>query len=67
MSSYEVVHEKIKNGIKRRGEFGLQQLSRTFKIYDDNGNWSLSKEEFQKGLQDYGIRLTQGVSSVVFR
>jgi hypothetical protein len=61
MSSYEQVHEKIKNAIKRRGEMGLQQLSRTFKIYDDNGNWSLSKPEFQKGLQDYGLRLTQGV------
>ncbi len=61
MASYEQVHEKIKNAIKRRGDYGIHHLSRTFSIYDDNGNRSLSKDEFQKGLQDFGLRLTQGV------
>jgi len=66
-SSYEAVHEKIKQAIKRRGEFGIQQIGRTFRIYDDNGNKQLDKGEFKKGLQDYGLRLTNGEVDLIFK
>jgi len=66
-SSYEAVHQKIKDAIKRRGEFGILQISRTFRIYDDNGNKELDKEEFKKGLADYGLRLTKGEIDLVFQ
>jgi len=66
-NSYEAVHEKIKQAIKRRGEFGILQIGRTFRIYDDNGNKQLDKEEFKKGLQDYGLRLTKGEVDLIFQ
>jgi len=66
-SSYEAVHNKIKDAIRRRGEFGILQIGRTFRIYDDNGNKALDKEEFKKGLQDYGLRLTKGEVDLIFK
>jgi hypothetical protein len=60
-AQYEAVHGKVKTAILRRGEGGIKDLSRTFKIYDDDGNKSISKAELKKGLGDYGLRLTNGV------
>lgn len=62
-TNYSQIHDKILAAIKRRGVDGIRDLSRTFKIYDDSGNKKLSKAEFKKGIQDYGLRLTQGVLS----
>jgi hypothetical protein len=62
-SSIDAVFEKVKAAIKRRGEFGIRDLARTFKIYDDNNSRTLNKDEFKKGMRDYGLNLSQGVTS----
>jgi calcyphosin len=65
-ASYEQVHEKVKASIKKRGEYGIHDLGRTFRIFDDNQNHMLDKNEFTNGLKDYGLRLTQGEVDLVF-
>ena len=34
-------------------------LFRSFRIFDDDGSKSLSKEEFEKGLNDFGVGLSR--------
>jgi hypothetical protein len=63
-SSYTRVLEKVTQAIKRRGEFGIRDLGRTFRIYDDSRNGFLSKDEFRKGLADYKVLLTAGVPNL---
>ena len=43
----------------------LLSVNRVFRIMDDNGSKSLDFDEFKKGLGDYGLVVSDGVSSKV--
>lgn len=47
--------EKLRLACLARGANGIQGLSRTFKIMDDDESRSLDKKEFAKGIHDYGL------------
>ncbi|KAK2189505.1 hypothetical protein NP493_105g04011 [Ridgeia piscesae] len=51
---------KVRDACLKRGPAGIKQFSRTFRLYDDNGNKKLDMEEFRTGLRDYGIVLNDG-------
>lgn len=38
-----------------------------FQIYDDDGNKKLDYKEFQKGLHDYGVRLSQEEAAAIYK
>lgn len=47
--------EKLRLACLARGANGIQGLSRTFKIMDDDESRSLDSREFAKGIHDYGL------------
>lgn len=47
--------EKLRLACLARGANGIQGLSRTFKIMDDDESRSLDSKEFAKGIHDYGL------------
>lgn len=49
--------EKLRNQCLARGANGIKGLSRTFRIFDDDGNRQLDMSEFKKGLHDYGAEV----------
>jgi Ca2+-binding EF-hand superfamily protein len=48
------------------GATGILGLGRCFRRIDDNGDKSLSLEEFIKGLHDTGLHLSNEESSEIF-
>ncbi|KAF4076527.1 hypothetical protein AMELA_G00216070 [Ameiurus melas] len=49
--------EDLRQQCLSRGAAGIKGLARTFRIMDDDGSKSLNLEEFQKGLETYGLCL----------
>ncbi|XP_046337026.1 calcyphosin-like protein [Haliotis rufescens] len=43
----------------RKGTAGIKSIGRMFKIFDDDGNRNLSREEFKKGATERGIKLEE--------
>eukprot|EP00824_Muranothrix_gubernata_P020034 TRINITY_DN40256_c0_g1_i1.p2 TRINITY_DN40256_c0_g1~~TRINITY_DN40256_c0_g1_i1.p2 ORF type:complete len:219 (-),score=62.11 TRINITY_DN40256_c0_g1_i1:90-722(-) len=58
---------RVKEAVKRRGVNGIRDLSRTFKIFDDDNSKSLDKKEFGKGLKDYGLTLAETDLALLLR
>ena len=52
------VLESLRAQCLARGSTGIIGLGRVFRIMDDNGNKTLDKDEFSKGLRDYGVQVT---------
>lgn len=50
--------EKLRAQCLLRGANGIHGFGRMFKIMDDDGSRSLSREEFKKGCHDYGCDLS---------
>jgi Ca2+-binding EF-hand superfamily protein len=48
-----------------KGELGIP--FRTFRIFDDDGSKSLDFSEFQKGVRDYGVMLTEDEEKNLFK
>lgn len=44
--------------LQKGGENGIRGLSRAFRVTDDDGNRTVTKEEFVAGLRDYDITLS---------
>ncbi|KAL6467952.1 hypothetical protein MHYP_G00236290 [Metynnis hypsauchen] len=47
--------EELRQQCLSRGAAGIKGLGRTFRIMDDDGSKSLDLQEFQKGLETYGM------------
>ncbi|VDK22574.1 unnamed protein product [Taenia asiatica] len=51
--------EKLRYVCLSRGASGINGIARQFRIADDDANKSVSKEEFQKVCNDFGVGLTK--------
>ncbi|XP_056127666.1 calcyphosine-like a [Rhinichthys klamathensis goyatoka] len=49
-----------------RGSAGIKGLGRTFRIMDDDGSKSLDFQEFQKGLENYGVSVGKDKAQQIF-
>lgn len=47
--------DEFRAKVLERGAHSIKGIGRTFRIYDDDGNKSLSLEEFTEGVHDYGL------------
>jgi len=54
--------DQVRSKIVARGARGIKGLQRAMRIFDDNGDKQISKEEFADGLRDLGVdfELTPG-------
>ncbi|VDP34206.1 unnamed protein product [Schistosoma margrebowiei] len=59
--------EKLRCQCLLRGANGIYGFGKQFRIMDDDGSKSLSKEEFKKGCHDFGCNLTPEEVDVLFR
>lgn len=57
----------IKNKLLERGSYGIRGLARIFKILDNDGGRKLDSKEFQDGLIDYGISITDEQTKVLMK
>ncbi|CAH8673333.1 unnamed protein product [Schistosoma rodhaini] len=58
--------EKLRCQCLLRGANGIYGFGKQFRIMDDDGSKSLSKEEFKKGCHDFGCNLTPEEVDVLF-
>lgn len=58
--------ENVRNRIKGRGARGIIGIGRSFRIIDDDGSKSLSREEFSKCLRDYRISSDEEEQEAIF-
>jgi len=59
--------EKIRLQCLTRGTNGIKGLAKMFQIYDDDGSKKLDFKEFQKGLHDYGVNLSQEETAAIYK
>lgn len=57
----------IKNKLLQRGSYGIRGLARIFKILDNDGGRKLDVHEFQDGLIDYGIHITEDQAKLIMK
>ncbi|KAK6188867.1 hypothetical protein SNE40_004957 [Patella caerulea] len=60
--------EKVKLALLGRGVAGIKNLSRWFRIMDDDRNQKLTLEEFKTGMRDFGLHdVTDAEFAEVFK
>ncbi|CAF4082028.1 unnamed protein product [Adineta steineri] len=59
--------ERLRAECLKRGAQGIKGLSLLFRIMDDNGDRKLNMEEFQKGVQEYGLNFSKADINELFR
>ncbi|XP_076149906.1 calcyphosine-like a [Alosa pseudoharengus] len=60
------VLEDLRKQCLARGAAGIKGLGRTFRIMDDDSSKSLDLQEFQKGLDTYGVTMAKESALEVF-
>ncbi|XP_041474976.1 calcyphosin-like protein [Lytechinus variegatus] len=59
--------QKMRDTLLKRGASTIKSLGRTFRIMDDDGNRSISLEEFKKGFTDYQCGLSDEEYKAIFQ
>ncbi|XP_063962532.1 calcyphosin-like protein [Lytechinus pictus] len=59
--------QKMRDTLLKRGPSTIKSLGRSFRIMDDDGNKSISREEFKKGFTDYNCGLSDEEYEAVFQ
>ncbi|KAF5399495.1 Calcyphosine like [Paragonimus heterotremus] len=67
LSESKSVIEKLRASCLLRGATGIHGFGRMFRIMDDDGNRTLSREEFMKGCRDYGCQLSREEFDELFK
>ena len=49
--------QKVKAGLATRGISGIASLGIAFRNFDTDGNRKVARDEFNYGLQDYGVQV----------
>lgn len=62
----ELLMDGLRARLKKHGARGIHGLSRKFKIMDDSGNHTLSREEFAKGLRELDLVTTDAECTALF-
>lgn len=52
-----ILVQRFRKGLADRGGRGIIGLQRQFKIFDDNGSGTLSRDEFTKAIKDFAIEI----------
>lgn len=52
-----ILIERFREALKGRGSRGFTGLARQFKIMDDNNSGSLDQYEFNKAINDFGVKI----------
>lgn len=58
--------DEFRAKVLERGASSIKGIGRTFRIYDDDGNKSLSFEEFFEGITDYQLDFSKEKSQELF-
>jgi Ca2+-binding EF-hand superfamily protein len=58
--------DKLRSACLQRGANGIHSIGRTFRVIDDNGSRSLDRQELNKGLQDFGLRMSRSEVDELF-
>ncbi|XP_048020786.1 calcyphosine-like a [Megalobrama amblycephala] len=58
--------QELRQQCLSRGAAGIKGLGRTFRIMDDDGSKSLDFQEFQKGLENYGVSVGKDKAQQIF-
>ena len=58
--------DKVRAQLAARGARGIFGFQRQFKIMDDDGNKRLNYYEFNKGMKDFGVKLSDADVQAVF-
>jgi calcyphosin len=53
----QILIERFRASLQKRGSTSLVGLGRTFRIMDDSGDGQLDEYEFKKAIHDYGIEV----------
>ena len=56
----------LREGLQKRGVHGFNGLQRTFRIIDDDNSRSIDRAEFQKGLHDMNILMSDAQLTTLF-
>lgn len=54
--------KKFQTACLKRGTAGIKSFGRVFRQYDDDGNKKLNQAEFRKGVREYGLNASDGIT-----
>jgi calcyphosin len=58
---------KLRDECLKRGAAGIKGISRIWRIIDDDDSKTLSLQEFEKGIRDFGIGFSKEETQEIFK